>query len=64
MKSIELFAGAGGLAIGTSLAGFRHAAVLEWDKNACATLQKNAAKWNIIPGDVRDYSFSQHQGDV
>ncbi|MGI8980775.1 MAG: DNA cytosine methyltransferase [Pirellulaceae bacterium] len=64
MRSIELFAGAGGLAIGTSLAGFRHAAVLEWDKNACATLQKNASKWNVIPGDVRDYSFSKHQDDV
>lgn len=55
MKSIELFAGAGGLAIGTELAGFRHAAVLEWDKNACATLQRNAPNWNIISGDVAEY---------
>lgn len=30
MKSVELFAGAGGLALGTSQAGFRHEAVVEW----------------------------------
>ena len=41
MRSVELFAGAGGLAIGTSKAGFRHAAVIEWDHDACETFREN-----------------------
>lgn len=35
MRSVELFAGAGGLAMGMSRAGFRHAAVVEWNHDAC-----------------------------
>lgn len=68
VKSVELFVGAGGLAIGTARAGFEHQAVIEWDKNACDTLRKNKADgvehvkhWNIIEGDVRDYDFAQHR---
>jgi DNA (cytosine-5)-methyltransferase 1 len=71
MKSIELFAGAGGLALGTAKAGMHHAAVLEWDGNACATLRRNQAMGvaelrgsQIIQGDVRDHDFTQHQGEV
>src|SRR5262245_8387066 len=41
MRSIELFAGAGGLALGTSYAGFRHEAVIEWDQDACNTICEN-----------------------
>lgn len=69
MKSVELFVGAGGLALGTSYAGFDHQAVIEWDHNACDTLRRNKADgvkhvrdWNIVEGDVRDYDFTQHRG--
>ena len=41
MKSIELFAGAGGLALATANAKFHHKAVLEWNPNACSTLRRN-----------------------
>lgn len=41
MRSIELFVGAGGLALGTARAGFAHQAVIEWDRNACDTLRRN-----------------------
>ena len=41
MRSVELFAGAGGLAIGMSNAGFQHAAVIEWDHAACETFREN-----------------------
>ncbi len=41
MKSIELFAGAGGLVLATANAGFHHEAVFEWNQNACATLRQN-----------------------
>lgn len=67
MRSIELFAGAGGLALGTSLAGFKHDAVLEWDADACRTLRRNQSlgvdhvrDWEIIEGDVCNYDFHPH----
>lgn len=41
MESLELFAGAGGLAIGMSQAGFKHCAVLEWNPYACDTIRHN-----------------------
>lgn len=71
MRSIELFAGAGGLAIATANAGFEHEAVFEWDQNACDTIRRNrVAKvphvhdWEVVQGDVTDYDFKQHAGRV
>ena len=68
MKSVELFAGAGGLAIGTAEAGLTHKVVIEWDTNAANTLRRNKADgvkhvrdWTIVEGDVRGYDFRQHQ---
>lgn len=62
MTSIELFAGAGGLAMGTTLAGFKSQAVVEWDKWACDTIRQNqlrghplVAEWPLFEGDVRDW---------
>jgi len=42
LKSLELFAGAEGLAIATSRADFHHEAVIEWDHDSCQTLRRNA----------------------
>jgi DNA (cytosine-5)-methyltransferase 1 len=71
MKSIELFAGAGGLAIATANAGFDHEAVLEWNDNACATIRRNKAAglphvrdWEVVEGDVSHYDFKRHAGSV
>ena len=71
MKSIELFAGAGGLAIATANAGFEHEAVLEWDQNACDTLRRNKTTalphgrdCRVVQGDVSGYDFKQHAGRV
>lgn len=44
MRSVELFAGAGGLAMGVTLAGFDSLAVLEWNTPACDTVRKNIAR--------------------
>ena len=41
LSSVELFAGAGGLSIATTEAGFDHVAVLEWDKWCCETIRQN-----------------------
>ena len=50
--TIELFAGAGGLALGVEKAGFYTIGLFEFDKDACDTLRKNRAKWNVICDDI------------
>ena len=61
---IELFAGAGGLALGLEKAGFNHVALNEIMKDACDTLRANRPNWNIIEGDVANVSFEQYRGKV
>lgn len=56
MLSIELFAGAGGLALGLEKAGFKHIGLVEIDKSACETLKVNRPQWNVICEDIRDVS--------
>ncbi len=60
-NSIELFAGAGGLAIGLEKAGFNAVALNEIDKNACATLRKNRPEWNVIEGDISNIDFTVYK---
>ena len=45
---LELFAGAGGLAIGMEKAGLKCVALNEIDKWACETLRKNRPNWNVL----------------
>lgn len=71
-QSIELFTGAGGLALATHLEGFHHRGLFEWNAEACQTLRANAAdnavvglsKWNgkVHEGDVSSVSFSEFEG--
>lgn len=49
---VELFAGAGGLALGLEEAGFNEVGLVEFDKHACNTLRKNRPEWNVIEDDV------------
>jgi DNA (cytosine-5)-methyltransferase 1 len=56
LTSIEICAGAGGQALGLEQAGFDHISLIEIDKNACSTLRLNRPKWNVIEGDLRQYS--------
>lgn len=65
MKSLELFAGVGGLAMGCELAGFTPAVVIEWNKWACETIRENQERgfplvrdWALHQGDVRDFDWS------
>jgi DNA (cytosine-5)-methyltransferase 1 len=71
MRSVELFAGAGGLAMGCEIAGFEHLAVVEWDKWACDTVRENQrrgypilAGWNLHEGDVRAFDWSSIPQDI
>lgn len=54
--AIELFAGAGGLALGIEKAGFNTLALIEFDKDAAATLKTNRPKWNVICDDIANVS--------
>lgn len=60
MRSIELFSGAGGLALGLEQAGFDSVALFERDNDACATLRHNRPDWNIVQGDVQDVDFRRY----
>ena len=64
MRAIELFAGAGGLGIGVSRAGFTPAVVIERDRYCCDTIRENQERgmdplvhWPLFPGDIRDFDF-------
>lgn len=61
---IELFAGAGGLAIGLEQAGIKCVALNEIDKWACQTLRKNRPNWNVLEGDIKEHSFSKYENKV
>jgi DNA (cytosine-5)-methyltransferase 1 len=61
-KSIELFAGAGGLALGLEKAGFSHLLLNEIDKYASATLKKNRPLWNVICEDINKVDFTLYKG--
>jgi len=65
LTSIELFTGAGGLALATREAGFVHAALIERNHDACETLRTNIAgrrmpdidRWTVLETDVRKVAF-------
>lgn len=71
MKSIELFAGAGGLGIGLHRAGFHPAKVVEWDRYCCDTIRENQGlknpivkSWPLVEGDVRSVDFRGFEDKV
>jgi DNA (cytosine-5)-methyltransferase 1 len=53
---VEICAGAGGQALGLEMAGFEHIALVENDVAACQTLRLNRPNWNVIEGDLRNFS--------
>ena len=56
LKTIELFAGAGGLALGLERANFEPLALIEIDKDAADTLKVNRPNWNVINDDIAKIS--------
>ncbi|MGX5378309.1 DNA (cytosine-5-)-methyltransferase [Ligilactobacillus sp. LYQ135] len=57
---LELFAGAGGLALGLEQAGFNNVGLVEIDKNASGTLKLNRPNWNVIERDIREVVTSEN----
>ena len=71
MRSVELFAGAGGLAMAIAEAEFKHAAVVEWDRYACETIRENQRRgvgivqgWPVHEMDARNFRYGQITGSV
>ena len=62
--SIELFAGAGGLALGMENAGIKHKLLVEIDRHAASTLQLNRPKWNVSCADARDVPYEAITADI
>ena len=61
---LELFAGAGGLAVGMEKAGLKCIALNEIDKWACNTLRTNRPNWNVLEGDIKSFSFTNYENKV
>ena len=61
---LELFAGAGGLAIGMEKAGIECVALNEIDKWACQTLRTNRPHWKVLEGDIRTFDFTEYNNKV
>ena len=64
LKSIEICAGAGGQALGLDMAGFSHVALVEYEKDYCNVLKSNRPDWNVICGDVKDFSGLPYRGQI
>jgi len=70
LTSLELFAGAGGLAIGVHQAGFEHLGLIEWADHAASTLHHNAPRAlgigpeRVLHGDARSVDYTRFRGAV
>ncbi|MFH8790899.1 DNA cytosine methyltransferase [Streptomyces roseoverticillatus] len=60
LTSLELCAGAGGQALGLERAGFTPLALIENDRDACATLRTNREQWNVLQEDLLTFDPDEH----
>lgn len=69
IRGVELFAGGGGLLLGSALAGVEHVAAAEWNHWACQTMRENVADdfplvrdLRVLEGDVRNVRWEDVTG--
>lgn len=61
---IELFAGAGGMALGLEQAGIIDDLFVEINHMACETLRTNRPNWNVVEGDVHEIDFTPYANQI
>lgn len=61
---IDLFAGAGGTALGMENAGIKHVLLNERDSHASETLRLNRPDWNVVEDDIANVDFSKYEGQI
>lgn len=64
VTAIEVFTGAGGLALGLEQAGIHTVQFVEIDKFCCETLKQNRPEWNVINEDISKVDFTAFKGKV
>jgi site-specific DNA-cytosine methylase len=71
LRALEIFSGAGGLAIGIAQAGFKHQAMIEWNEDACATIRQNklsgnelAGNWPLYEIDVCNFNYDSIESEI
>jgi DNA (cytosine-5)-methyltransferase 1 len=64
LTSIELFCGAGGLALGMHNAGINSQLLVDFDKDSISTLKQNRPKWNSECASVLDINLKEYAGQI
>jgi hypothetical protein len=64
LTSIELFCGAGGLALGMHNAGINSRLLVDFDKDSIKTLQQNRPKWESICASVLDIDLDEYEKQI
>ena len=64
LTSIELFCGAGGLALGMHNAGIQSKLLVDFDKNTIETIKLNRPKWNAQQINVTDLDLSEYESKI
>ena len=64
VTALELFAGAGGLALGLEQAGIKTLEHVELDKACCETLRTNRPNWNVVCDDIHNVDFTIYKDKV
>jgi DNA (cytosine-5)-methyltransferase 1 len=64
LSSIELFCGAGGLALGMANAGFNHELLVDFDRDSIETVAANKPRWNALLASVADIDLHEYAGKI
>ena len=64
LTSIELFCGAGGLALGMHNAGINSRLLVDFDKDSIKTLQQNRPEWKSVCASVLDIDLDEYENQI
>ena len=64
LTSIELFCGAGGLALGMHNAGINSRLLVDFDKDSIRTLQQNKPEWESVCASVLDIDLDEYKNQI